>query len=159
MSKLSKFLDSNATKLESCSESLYYNFNGKSIRVSDHLSVDKYYDINIILPKNKSHTYILSLNSQLFIHDSFTTLKVFLESFFLIVGASIDKVVAQENQELKSHRKNLSELAKNYDKLKYKYDAVLSLGDNVIASHLTVRQLTTLRSWVISNKLHENTNS
>lgn len=156
MSKVTKFLDSKAIKLESCSHSIYYEFYGKTIRVSDHLEgKGKCFDINIILPKNKAHTYILSLNGQLFIHDSFTSLKLFLESFFLIIESGIDKVKAVSDQNSRSLQKELGIVTTKYNRLKSKYDSVLLLGDKLITSQLTAHQIDTIQSWISTNKLNK----
>lgn len=52
MSKVTKFLDSKAIKLESCSHSIYYEFYGKTIRVSDHLEGKDNVWIGFYYPKN-----------------------------------------------------------------------------------------------------------
>ena len=154
MSKLSKFLDSRAVKTDSCSESLYYDFCGKSIRVSNHLPrPTEIFDINIIFPKNKNHTYLLVLNQQIFIYDSFTPLKVFLESFFLIIESGVDKVKNTELTELRALRKQSGIIEGKYQRLKNKYDHLLTINDNIITSNLTPRQLETVKSWIVSNRI------
>ena len=156
MSKLSKFLDSHAVKADSCSESLYYDFYGKSIRVSSHLPIPtEIFDINIILPKNKEHTYLLILNRQIFIHDSFTSLRIFLESFFLIVESGIEKIKGSELHELKALRKQFGAIEGKYLRLKNKYDRLLIMHDNIITSNLTPKQLNTIESWIVSNKINK----
>lgn len=154
MSKLSKFLDSHAIKTDACSKSLYYDFCGKSIRVSNHLPLPtKIFDINIILPKNKDHTYILVLNQQIFIYDSFTSLRVFLESFFLIIESGVDKVKSTGLTELIALRKQSGIIEGKYQRLKNKYDHLLTINDNIITANLTSRQLETVKRWIVSNKI------
>lgn len=104
MSKLSKFLELHGSVLkENSSGSTYYQIADRKIRVSDHLSTSNIPDqLVILLPENSKKQYIVVLLGKLYIHDSYTSLRVFLETWMVVVkGYEFKQSVLQNDKIIK----------------------------------------------------------
>jgi len=111
MSRLTKFLDQFGEQIlnESGSKSIYYKIKDKKIRISNHLpehtELNKLY---IFIPKSDKNKYIIVLARQLYIYNSFTTLKEFLKSWIIIEDLKFSLEVDKTNERLIRFKKEIS---------------------------------------------------
>lgn len=86
MSKLSKFLLQHGTLIADCpTNSSYYRIANTKVRVSNHLpGSENLNDLIIFIPQNSKKQYIVALTGKLFVYNSFTSLRVFLENWALV---------------------------------------------------------------------------
>ena len=111
MSKLSALLLSNGNLTKTSeSGSEYYSIVGKAVRVSDHLApVIVIETLNIIIPQQTKKQYIVIFMGHFYIHNSFTSLRVFLENWVMISKEYTKRLNCLENATIKALNKKLSE--------------------------------------------------
>jgi len=119
MSKLSKFLLSHGTLTKvNPSGSSYYSIKDQKIRVSDHLTgLNPDSAINILLPQGTKTQYIVVLLGQLYIYNSFTELRVFLENYIILCKAFSQKKNMLENKKIKEQHDTIVQLNNKINKL------------------------------------------
>lgn len=86
-SVLEKFLTSKCKKnnIIVSDRSKYYNFNGRVIRVSDHVGKNSSGIISVIIPGNSKKDYIVHFHSNgSILYFNYVDLKAFLQSFILL---------------------------------------------------------------------------
>jgi len=120
MSKLSKFLELHGSVLkENESGSSYYQISDRRIRVPNHLTSSNIPDqLSILLPENSKKQYIVVLMGKLYIHDSYTSLRVFLETWMVVVKGYEFKQSVLQNDKIAKLEAKLIESNKLIAKLK-----------------------------------------
>ena len=163
MSKLTKFLETHGKFLETKpSGSSYYMLGDQKIRISDHLSGGYFPNsLQILLPQGTNKQYVVVFLDRIYVHDAFTSLRVFLEHLLLISNAYAYRLKVMERDK----QARITEVAKNAQKkvttaeneAKALHKELLAkpvtpvLGDNILKS-LTKGQLKTVISFVEQNK-------
>ena len=108
-SVLEKFLISKCKKnnIIVSDRSKYYNFNGRVIRVSDHVGKNSSGIISVIIPGNSKKDYIVHFHSNgNLLHFNYQELKAFLQSFILIGNNYTDISVNNKIFELENKDKS-----------------------------------------------------
>lgn len=115
MSKLTKFLEQHGSVLETHeSGSTYYKLAEKRIRLSDHLALHNDFDIlSILLPVGTQKQYIVVLGGKLYIHNSYTSLRVFLEHWMLLAKSATIKAEVIDRSEITKLKKKIALLEQN----------------------------------------------
>ena len=103
---------------ENDSGSSYFSIYDKKIRVSNHINtVFISDDLNILLPENSKKQYIMVLYGNLYVYNSFTDLRIFLENWILISKRLENRTQISKDAkviELEDKLKKLSDDFKNY---------------------------------------------
>ena len=122
MSKLSKFLELHGSVLkENESGSSYYKVGDKKIRVSDHMSpINVPDDMCILIPQNSQKQYIVVFLTNIYIHNSYTSLRSFLESWILISKGYAKRVRVGETLKIKELQVRLLQTQAALNSLKSK---------------------------------------
>lgn len=163
MSKLTKFLETHGTFLEKKpSGSSYYMLGDQKVRVSDHLSGGYFPNsLNILLPQGTNKQYVLMFLDRIYVHNSFTSLRVFLEHLLLISNAYAHRLKVTE----RAKQRKISEIAQDSNKRVIAAEKVAqelrkellvkkpesAFGEDILKS-LTKGQLNTVISFVKQNK-------
>ena len=125
MSRLLNFLEQNCELLlENESNSKYFEYGNTKIRVSDHIAPVSLQtmvsNIQVLLPKNSRKHYILILNGEIHIYESFTKLKIFFENMFLFINSISTKTKLKEKKSVKDLTKRLIHANEELDIIKSK---------------------------------------
>lgn len=154
MSKLHKFLETHGSVVkETESGSMYYLIGNKTVRVSDHLaSVNIADTLGILLPQNSKKYYVVIFLGAIYVHISYTSLRVFLEAWVLISKGYAKRSRIGAN-ELKNLRSKLATAQKSLNTLK---DSASKLETTVTIEGLPVftkGQQKSILGFVKQNKL------
>lgn len=128
MSKLTKFLLQNGSLVkENSSGSCYYKVAGKQIRLSDHTPPENVIeDLTIILPQGTKKQYIVIFLGHFYIHESFTSVRVFLEHWILLSKGYSKRLNCLECATIKKITKELSDTKLELGQLKQSIIKIVS---------------------------------
>jgi len=109
------------------------------VRLSDHLPSSKNItDLFIFIPKNSKKQYIVALKGKLYIHNSYTSLRVFLENWALVADVfttneafklnmqeSLEITILQQRNEMRKMKKILDTSLLNFNSFTPKQRVVI----------------------------------
>lgn len=103
---------------ENESGSSYYKIADKKVRVSNHINSVFLPDVlNILIPSNSKKQYIVVLYNKMYIYESFTALRIFLENWILILKSLEEKTKIKECDQIRTLNKKLKELYDSYNNI------------------------------------------
>lgn len=144
MSRITKFLETNCEKVEKeDSKSFYYLVGDHKIRISDHLALMNVNSIQVLIPKNSQKQYVVSLPSGLYVFNSFTEIKSFLQHFIMFYGIPGGKKI-KENKAAKQLRDELCNAKEQITKLK---------SESITLKRFTSGQVKQIKAWQKQNNI------
>ena len=146
MSRVTKLLleHGNFVK-EKESGSSYYQIAGKKVRLSDHLPPLNVPDeLNILIPLNSKKQYIVSYFGSLYVFNSFTELRTFMEHYVIISLGYKKRITCLECATIANLTKQLVEAKSQLNELKQQDKQFIALDS------FTKRQQNTIKSFLNS---------